>query len=153
MCLGIINGIGSIVGSIIGGPVKRYQELRSLKISQKHEIQTLKHKAVVAKENRLLKAAEEGQAQDYDLDKIAMRNMENSWKDEVVLIIFLAPIVLAFTPWGAGIVTAGFKAIEEMPEWYVAIVIGMVVVIYGLRGLLKAYLQRSFVISKPSKKA
>lgn len=60
------------------------------------------------------------------------------------MIIFLTPVVLAFIPGMDTHVEAGFAAIERMPEWYVAIVIGMVVVIYGMRGLLKAWLARGF---------
>ena len=57
------------------------------------------------------KMAESGQAQNYDLDRLAMEQMGKSWKDEVILIIFLAPMV-------------------------------MVVVIYGMRGMLEKILDK-----------
>ncbi len=141
--------ISGIAGSLIGEPIKQWQKRKTLKIEQRYELQKLDHQANVAKANAMLEMARQGQQQDYDLDKIAMQNMANSWKDELLLIIFLIPIVLAFIPGMDGYVNAGFVAIEKMPKWYIAIVVGMVVVIYGLRGLLKAYLQRSFTPLKP----
>ena len=126
----------------IAEPIKGWQQRKALKVQHRYELEKLDHQANVAKANAVLEMARQGQQQDYDLDKIAMQNMANSWKDELLLIIFLIPIVLAFIPGMDGTVNAGFAAIEKMPQWYIAIVVGMVVVIYGLRGLLKAYLQR-----------
>jgi len=81
--------------------------------------------------------AESGQAQDFDLDKIAMEQMAKSWKDEFLLIVFLAPMIMAFIPSLAPYSLNGFEIIDKMPEWYRYIIIGMVIVIYGLRGMVK----------------
>lgn len=86
------------------------------------------------------KMAENGQTQDYDLDRIAMQQMEKSWKDELVLVIFLTPMVMAFIPEFAPFSLRGFEIIEKMPEWYRYIIMGMVIVIYGLRGMAKQLL-------------
>jgi|TARA_R110000772_G_scaffold232880_3_gene344427 hypothetical protein len=88
------------------------------------------------------KMAESGQAQNYDLDRLAMEQMGKSWKDEVILIIFLAPMVMAFIPGMDGYALAGFTVIAKMPEWYQYIIIGMVVVIYGMRGMLEKILDK-----------
>lgn len=92
--------------------------------------------------------AESGQSQDYDLDKIAMQQMEKSWKDELVLIIFLAPMVMAFVPGMDGYALAGFEVIAKMPEWYQYVIIGMVVVIYGMRGMVKALVNKKIGLPK-----
>jgi len=81
--------------------------------------------------------AESGQAQDFDLDKIAMEQMAKSWKDEFLLIVFLTPMIMAFIPSLAPYSLNGFEIIDKMPEWYRYIIIGMVIVIYGLRGMVK----------------
>ena len=81
--------------------------------------------------------AETGQAQDFDLDKIAMEQMAKSWKDEFLLIVFLTPMIMAFIPSLAPYSLNGFEIIDKMPEWYRYIIIGMVIVIYGLRGMVK----------------
>ena len=88
------------------------------------------------------KLAESGQAQNYDLDRMAMEQMGKSWKDELILIIFLAPMVMAFIPGMDGYALAGFEVIAKMPEWYQYIIIGMVVVIYGMRGMLEKLIDK-----------
>ena len=94
------------------------------------------------------KMAESGQSQDYDLDKIAMQQMEKSWKDELILIIFLAPMVMAFIPGMDGYALAGFEVIAKMPEWYQYTLIGMIVVIYGMRGMVKALVNKKIGLPK-----
>jgi hypothetical protein len=94
------------------------------------------------------KMAESGQSQDYDLDRIAMQQMEKSWKDELILIIFLAPMVMAFIPGMDGYALAGFAVIAKMPEWYQYTLIGMIVVIYGMRGMVKALVNKKMELPK-----
>lgn len=98
----------------------------------------------MAKATAITKMAEEGQTQNYDLDRLAMENMSKSWKDEFILIIFLTPMIMAFIPSLSDSALAGFGVIAQMPEWYRYIIIGMVVVIYGLRGLLEKVLEKKF---------
>ena len=98
----------------------------------------------LAKATAITKMAEAGQAQNYDLDRLAMENMSKSWKDELILVIFLAPMLMAFIPSLKDSALAGFGVIALMPEWYRYIIIGMVVVIYGLRGLLEKVLENKF---------
>ena len=102
-----------------------------------------KAKAIAA-----IHAAETGQQQDFDLDRIAMEQMGKSWKDELVLIIFLAPMVMAFIPGMDKYSLAGFEVIQQMPEWYQYIIIGMVVVIYGMRGMVKQLVSNKLSIKK-----
>jgi len=98
----------------------------------------------LAKATAITKMAEAGQTQNYDLDRLAMENMSKSWKDELILVIFLAPMIMAFIPSLKDSALAGFGVIAMMPDWYRYIIIGMVVVIYGLRGLLEKVLEKKF---------
>jgi len=82
------------------------------------------------------------QEQNFDLDRLAMENMSKSWKDEVILIVFLAPMIMAFIPGLENYALAGFGVMDKMPEWYQYVIIGMIVVIYGLRGLLEKVLAK-----------
>tara|TARA_B110000503_G_scaffold20762_1_gene31381 strand:- start:2317 stop:2706 length:390 start_codon:yes stop_codon:yes gene_type:complete len=84
------------------------------------------------------------QDQNYDLDRLAMENMAKSWKDEVILAVFLTPMIMAFIPGFESYALAGFGVMAQMPEWYQYIIIGMVVVIYGMRGLLEKVLEKKF---------
>ncbi|ODS24179.1 hypothetical protein AB835_04685 [Candidatus Endobugula sertula] len=141
-----------VLNTLVGEPIKQWQRRKTLKAEQQYELAKLDGKARIAKATALAEMAKQGQQNDFDLDMMATKNMEKSWKDELILCIFLLPIVLAFIPDMQPHVLNGFAAIEKMPHWYVAIVIGMVVVIYGMRGLLKAYLTRGKLpLSFPSK--
>ena len=134
----IWNTILGIGGKVLEG----YQRTQEAKTEAK--VAGLKADAEIkqAKALAATKMAEQGQHQDYDLDRLAMENMNKSWKDELILVIFLAPMVLAFIPSMAPYALQGFEVIKQMPEWYQYIIIGMVVVIYGLRGLLTKFLDK-----------
>ena len=77
-----------------------------------------------------------------ELDRIAMTNMEKSWKDEVILIIFLTPVVMSFIPSLQPYVTMGFTALEGVPDWFKYLLVGQIVVIYGMRGMLSKLISR-----------
>ena len=47
-----------------------------------------------SKAKRLEREAE----MDYDLDRIAMQNMNKSWKDDLIQLIWLTPVVMSFVP-------------------------------------------------------
>lgn len=131
--LPLIGSLVEIGGTWLKGKqdeTKAKAEAKLVEITAEADIK--KAKAIAA-----INAAESGQQQDFDLDKIAMEQMGKSWKDELVLIIFLAPMVMAFIPGMDKYSLAGFEVIQQMPEWYQYIIIGMVVVIYGMRGMVK----------------
>ncbi len=51
-------------------------------------------------------------------EAMAAENARNSWLDEYWTAVLTVPLILAFV--GAGdTVDAGFKALENVPEWYV----------------------------------
>ena len=131
--LPLLGSLVEIGGTWLKGKqeeTKAKAEAKLVEISAEADIK--KAKAIAA-----INAAESGQQQDFDLDKIAMEQMGKSWKDELVLVIFLAPMVMAFIPGMEKYSLAGFEVIKSMPEWYQYTIIGMVVVIYGMRGMVK----------------
>ena len=148
--------ISSVVSTAVGGVssyFKGKQEQKKIKLEHNSKIEVLKMEAEVEVAKGVASAkiemAKNGQAQDFDLDKIAMQNMENSWKDELILIVFLIPMIMAFIPSLQDVAKVGFENIKSMPTWYTSLIIGMVVVIYGMRGLLKWVLQnKSKIVSK-----
>ena len=140
-----------ILGSLIeiGGTwLKGKQEETKAKAEAKLVEITADSDIKKAKAIAAIRAAETGQQQDFDLDRIAMEQMGKSWKDELVLIIFLAPMVMAFIPGMDKYSLAGFEVIKQMPEWYQYIIIGMVVVIYGMRGMVKQLVSNKLSIKK-----
>ncbi len=140
-----------ILGSLIeiGGTwLKGKQEETKAKAEAKLVEITADSDIKKAKAIAAIRAAETGQQQDFDLDRIAMEQMGKSWKDELVLIIFLAPMVMAFIPGMDKYSLAGFSVIAQMPEWYQYIIMGMVIVIYGMRGMVKQLVSNKLSIKK-----
>ena len=81
------------------------------------------------------KLADDGQTQDFNLDLVAMQQMDKSLLDEVMIALLLVPIAASFIGYQAE-VTAAFESFASMPDWYQYLVIGVYVVKFGMRGLL-----------------
>ena len=130
-------GLISLGTSIIGGITDYFKGKQEINKAQLEADIKLIVAEAEAKARRLEREAE----MDYDLDKIAMEAMDKSWKDDVILIIFMIPLVMSFLPAYQEYVTAGFASLALVPDWYMYILVGMITVIYGMRGLLKMFLQ------------
>ena len=48
----------------------------------------------------------------------AVDQMKGSWKDEVILICLLPPAVAVFIPGMTPHIEAGFKALQQLPDYY-----------------------------------
>tara|TARA_R110000822_G_scaffold222797_1_gene356106 strand:- start:75 stop:509 length:435 start_codon:yes stop_codon:yes gene_type:complete len=81
------------------------------------------------------KLADDGQTQDYNLDAIAMNQMDKSIVDDLMIALLLIPIAASFVGYQAE-VTAGFESFAAMPDWYQYLILGVYVVKFGMRGLL-----------------
>lgn len=141
----MIGGLLKIGSIIFEGVSDHYKDKREIK---KIEVETTK-KVIVAEAEAKIEMAKNGQLQDFDLDMEAVKNMKDSWKDEVILLIFLIPLVLCFIPGMDVYVATGFQILGTTPEWYRYTLIGMIVVIYGMRGMLKQVM--SIMLKKFSK--
>lgn len=87
--------------------------------------------------------ADKGQTQDYNLDYIAMQQMEKSYLDEIMIAILLVPIAASFMGYHEE-VKAAFDSFKEMPDWYQYLLIGVYIVKFGLRGILTKILSGKF---------
>ncbi len=134
----VITSLLSLGGTWLEGKQKQTEAKLEAKLVEIKADSDIKK----AKATAITKMAQEGQAQNYNLDRLAMEQMTKSWKDELLLIVFLTPMLMAFVPGLEAYSLAGFSVIAQMPEWYRYIIIGMVVVIYGLRGLLEKVLTK-----------
>lgn len=131
----------SAVISGVGSYFKGNQEIKAAKVAGEVAKLTAEANAAVAVSEAKITMAKNAQANNYDLDKIAMQNMKTSYKDEFLLGLFSIPMVLAFIPEMDTVVTNGFNAIDKMPDWYVYLYGGMVIVIYGLRSMFTKMLE------------
>ena len=71
-----------------------------------------------------------------ELSDIQMDKRDAGWMDDISFYIFLLPCVLAFYPPAIPHITAGFKALEKMPDWYQYSLGLMLVSVWGYRKLL-----------------
>ena len=117
------------LGTIISGVTTYFTNRQEMsKEKQKSKLELLK-----AETNAKIKRLETQKEQDYSLDKIAMQDMKNSYLDEVLLIAFLYPVFQSYS-------NSGFSGLDNVPVWYLSLVVGMVVVKYGMRGMLRDYM-------------
>ena len=133
----MIGGLVTLGSSIIAGISDYFKGKQEISKVQLEADKKLILAEAEAKAKRLDRESE----QDYDLDKIAMQNMEKTWKDELILVIFMIPLIMSFIPTYQEYVTAGFASLALVPDWYMYILVGMITVIYGMRGMLKMLLQ------------
>lgn len=120
--------------------IKQWDERKKIELEQACEIALKEHdmqlKVIDVKMQMLLN----GQQIDADLDKLSVEDMKESLKDEFILLVFIAPMMMAFHPTTAEIALRGFEVISQMPDWYMLLIVGMVITIYGMRGLTKSWL-------------
>lgn len=74
-------------------------------------------------------------------DKEAIEQMERSWKDEIIMFILFTPIIISFIPFSQDSTSKGFEILGKVPEWYMLLVTGITVAIYGLRGVVRVVSQ------------
>jgi hypothetical protein len=70
-------------------------------------------------------------------EEIMATSSQTSWKDEYWTIVLSVPMIMCFFPGLQPYVIAGFKALEETPEWYQYLMLTAVLAAFGLRGLSK----------------
>ena len=67
-------------------------------------------------------------------EKIMAQGTQNSFKDEVVTILVLAPVCLCFIPGLEQTVQNGFDRLSELPQWYTNLVLVVCLSAIGIRG-------------------
>ena len=70
--------------------------------------------------------------------QIAEESMDNSWKDELIVVVFSLPIVLNFlTPlFSETTMAQAWENLAKAPEWYTTIIGILVLVIFGLKAIV-----------------
>ena len=75
---------------------------------------------------------------EIDWELAAIRATQSSWKDEWLTILFSLPLILCFCgDWGRQIVTDGFIALQNMPDWYQISLGAIVASSFGIRSVSK----------------
>jgi hypothetical protein len=77
---------------------------------------------------------------EVDWDLAAIKNTENSWKDEWLVLLFSIPLILSFCgDWGRNIVFNGFQALSQAPDWYKYTLGVIVSASFGIKGATKFF--------------
>jgi len=125
--LGLITmGLGKLFG--MGETwVEAKQERETAKVKGKIALET-------AKTNSKITVLENDAAMSNNIDLITVKNMKNTWTDEMFKVIMLAPFVFMFVPYTQAYVAEGFRFFNEnTPEWYQYIIYGITISELGLR--------------------
>ena len=69
-----------------------------------------------------------------DWERIMAQSTQNSWKDEAVTILVLAPVALCFIPGLEQTVQNGFDRLSSLPSWYQNLVLVVCLSAIGIRG-------------------
>lgn len=130
----VVTGIFSVVAD----PIKEWQKRETLKVEQQDKQLERQHELNLKKADAGIELAKQGIQIEANWDNIAQNNMQYTWKDEYLVIIFTIPLILAFIPDMQPYVKSGFEAIKTTPEWYRYSVMGIVMATFGLRWYMKS---------------
>lgn len=144
--MGIIKFLGGIFG--IGTQyLKGRQETKRLELSQKHEIIKAETEAVV---NRIRSNTES----DNEIDMITARNKRYTSKDEVLVYLFLVPVVIAtLSPFitafhdGSWVdlnthIRESYFSLDKLPTWYKYVLFAIVIDVLGFRSFARKALDK-----------
>jgi len=125
MLTALIGPVANLAGTWLSGKVEEKKAQSATKVAKAQaEAMVMQKKAT-------------GEI-DWDL-KMADASA-SSWKDEWLVIIFSAPLVLSFCgEWGRKIVDDGFAALAGMPDWYQYTLGVIVAASFGVRSATKFF--------------
>lgn len=121
----LIKPLLGVAGDVVKGVV----DTRKAKAEQK--VTEIKAKT------ELMQQQIKGEA-DWDLE--AIKNTQDSWKDEWLVLLFSIPLILSFCgDWGRNIVFNGFQALSQAPDWYKYTLGVIVSASFGIKGATKFF--------------
>lgn len=121
--------LGKLVGGLPESVVGYFKNKMELK--QKLKMTKLQGKIDIAKA-KADRAARE-QAHTHTWETLYVKMQSNSWKDEIVLGVFLWPFVGVFIPGVQDYVLTGFDYLQDVPYWWTGLAVAISLAIYGIR--------------------
>jgi hypothetical protein len=120
----------ALLGKGVVEPIATYytrkQELKQAKFEAQLKFEQ-------AKGERAASLVQQGLAADATWELESIRAHAAGWKDEFVLIVLSAPLIMCFIPGLAPYVKAGFDALAVTPWWYPTAVLSVFLATYGIR--------------------
>ncbi|PLY08401.1 MAG: hypothetical protein C0625_02100 [Arcobacter sp.] len=123
----------SWIADIVKEPIVEWQKRKTLKVENEAKELDREHEVRLKKMDIAAKLAEKGQQVEADWDTNAQNNMKHSWKDEWFVFLFSIPLIAAFIPHFQPYILEGFKTLKQTPDWYMWLVVGIVIATFGLR--------------------
>ena len=99
----LLKPLLGVAGDAVKGIIATKKEKAKAKITEIKAITALKEQQIAGK---------------VSWEASAVDQMKGSWKDELILIVLLAPAVLVFVPGMTEHVERGFEALHKLPEYY-----------------------------------
>ncbi len=110
-------------------------------LNNKQELKKLDHAREVAAATARIERAKSGDEHSAELDMISLRS--RGWKDEYLLFLATAPVIMTFMGGAAGAqAAAGFEALGTLPEWYMWILLGIYIDTFGFRRMLRVAMEK-----------
>lgn len=149
-------GLLSILGNVFGigkDYLKNRAELKKLKHQQEHEIIKAETDAMVSR----IKGNTES---DNEIDIITARNKKYTWKDDIIVYLFLIPVFVAnITPFLVAYqnsnwielntyIKDSYLGLDTLPNWYKYVLGAVIVDTIGMRSFFRkifnTYIENKF---------
>ena len=117
--------------------VKPVSDAYKSRQERKAKVEAAKIDRDVAKIEAEARTFREGTAQTHEYDMQAMKNMNLTWKDDFILVIWFTPIIMLFIPGLQGYALTGFKNMAQVPWGYWLVIFGIVASTFGLKWLFQ----------------
>jgi hypothetical protein len=109
---------------VAGDAIKGFVNTKKAKATQK----IIEIKAIT-------KLREQQIAGEVSWEASAVEQMKGSWKDELILIVLLAPAVLVFVPGMVEHMERGFLALQSLPSYYKHLLYIACSASFGIKGV------------------
>ena len=115
----LIKPLIGVAGDMIKGVVDTKKAKAEAKLTEIKAVTALKEQQIAGK---------------VSWEASAVDQMQGSWKDEVSLVVLLAPAVLVFIPGCQEFVRTGFIALQELPTYYQHLLYIAISASFGIKG-------------------
>ncbi len=124
----------SIIKDLTMPVIGIFKERQRIKAKEKER----KERISEAKAEREIENIRSDKDKASDLDLYFVKNSES--KRNYSFYLMSMPVALCFYPPAVQHITAGFEALEKLPEWYKIGLAGMMISIWGFRRLLMMFI-------------
>lgn len=121
--------VSKLVGTLPEKLVSYYERKQELK--NQLVLTKLEGKIDLEKAKAARKAAAQIHTQNWEMTYLNAQ--QTSWKDELVLLVFLWPFVGVFVPGLQDYVLQGYDYLAKVPYWWVGLSVAISLAIYGIR--------------------